>query len=203
MLWPSGARSAAAALVLLSVPSLGWARQAAAAPASAAARERPPFAKNVLGLEIGAGLFLEAWNFNHTHETVGEGTFAVSWAFTEGKALIVEYHAAGITQARPRTAFLNGIMPAIRCRVLTRGTSTMFIDLGAGVSWSDTNVPPDGTHFNYLIAASLGMTRRLSGQVYLVASARLLHVSNASLKGRNRNPDIEALGGYVGVFVGF
>lgn len=200
MRWLTRLRCATAVLVLLSVPSLGWARQAA--PASAAA-PHSPFTRNVLGLEVGAALFLEAWNFNLSHETIGEGTFAVSWAFTEGKALVVEYHAAGIAQARPRTAFLSGIMPVIRCRVLTRGASTMFIDLGAGVSWSDTDVPPRGTHFNYLIVTSVGMTRQLTAQVHAVASARLLHISNASLKGRDRNPDIEALGGYFGLFVGF
>jgi hypothetical protein len=47
------------------------------------------------------------------------------------------------------------------------------------------------------------MTRRLTRQAHAVASVRWLHLSNASREGRNRNPDIEAVGGYVGVSVGF
>jgi hypothetical protein len=36
-----------------------------------------------------------------------------------------------------------------------------------------------------------------------VAGFRWLHLSNASRFGRNRNPDIEALGGYLAVNFGF
>lgn len=197
-------RAAAAATLLFAAPSAGWAQQAApAATGPSTTASHGPFTKGNIGVEVGAGLFTEAWNSNGTREWIGEGTFAVSWAFKDGAALVVEFHAAGIAQAQPRTAFLNGLLPVLRWRVLNRGASAMFIDLGAGVSWSDTTVPPRGTRFNYLLITSVGLTRQLTPQVHAVASARLVHLSNASLMGRNHNPDIEALGGYFGVHFAF
>jgi hypothetical protein len=71
------------------------------------------------------------------------------------------------------------------------------------MSWSDTVTPPRGTRLNYMTLTSVGLTRRLTRQTHAVASFRWMHLSNASLEGRNRNPDIEALGGYFGLFVGF
>ncbi len=145
----------------------------------------------------------EAWNFNGTYEWIGDGSFGMWWAFKNGHALVVEFHAFGVHQARPRAAFVNGIMPIYRVRLFEHDKTSMFVELGAGVSWSDTDVPPRGTKFNYLIVTSAGLTHKLTNQIYAVASARVLHLSNASLMGPNRNPDIGAIGGYFGVFVGF
>lgn len=173
--------------------------QQAASSSPAPAPAPGPFTKNAIGVELAGALLTEAWNFNGSREWWGAGSFAMSWAFKDGMALVVEFQAAGITQAEPRAAFLNGIMPMARFRLFQRGPSALFLETGAGVSWSDTVVPPRGTRFNYLIVVSAGMTHQLSRQVHAVASARLLHLSNASLQGRNRNPDIEALGGYFGL----
>jgi hypothetical protein len=176
--------------------------QSAAAPVTAA-RDRAPFTKNVVGVEIGGALLSEAWNFNGNYEWIGDGSFAMWWAFKQGHALVVEFHAFGVHQARPRAAFVNGIMPIYRVRLFEGEKTSMFVELGAGVSWSDTDVPPRGTKFNYLIVTSAGLTHKLNDQIYAIASARVLHLSNASLMGPNRNPDIEAVGGYFGMFVGF
>ena len=156
-----------------------------------------------MGIEVAGGVLTEAWNSNGTHEVVGEGTFSVNWAFVKGHALVVQFHAAGISQASPRAAFLNGLVPNWRFRVFSRDDVTMFVEVGAGVSWSDTATPPRGTRFNFLLVASSGFMYKLTPQVYAVASARLLHLSNASLMGRDHNPDIEALGATFGIYFGF
>jgi hypothetical protein len=91
----------------------------------------------------------------------------------------------------------------MRFRILQRGPTSLFIDAGAGVAWSDTTVPPRGTRFNFLIITSLGVTRQLTRQTAAVASLRVVHLSNANRAGPDRNPDIEVLGGYFGLCVGF
>jgi hypothetical protein len=118
-------------------------------------------------------------------------------------ALVVQFHAAGISQASPRAAFLNGLVPNVRFRVFSRDALTLFVDVGAGVSWSDTTTPPRGTRFNFLLQANMGLMYRLTPQVHAVAGARLLHLSNASLFGRDRNPDIEGLGATFGIYFQF
>jgi hypothetical protein len=190
-----------AVVVLLGGASAARA-QTMAAPVTPS-RDRAPFTKNVVGVELGGAFLSEAWNFNSTYEWIGDGSFAMWWAFKQGHALVVEFHAFGVHQPRPRAAFVNGIMPIYRVRLFEGQKTSMFVELGVGVSWSDTDVPPRGTKFNYLIVTSAGLTHKLNNQVYAIASARVLHLSNASLMGPNRNPDIEAVGGYFGIFVGF
>jgi len=194
--------AAATLLVLVSVRP-GWAQAPRSGPGPARPVAPSPFARNAMGIEIAGALLTEAWNSNGTHEVVGEGTFGINWCFAEGIALVVQFHAAGIAQAAPRAAFLNGFAPNVRFRLFSRRDFTWFVDVGAGVSWSDTTTPPRGTRFNFLLIASSGFMYKLKPQIYAVASARLLHLSNASLFGRDRNPDIEALGGTFGIYFAF
>jgi hypothetical protein len=43
------------------------------------------------------------------------------------------------------------------------------------------------------------VTRRIQG----VAAIEVIHISNAGIAGRDRNPDIEAIGPSMGVSIGF
>ena len=195
--------AAAAALVLtiLATPAIVAAQSPTPTPPTG---ERGPFAGGgVFGVEFGGSLTGEAWNSNGSQEWIADGSFAIWWSFKKGRSIIAEFHAAPVFQDRPRTAFVNAFTPMYRWRILDRGRSTMFAEVGAGVSWSDTTVPPRGSRFNFLTVMSLGTTRRITNQTHFVASFRWLHLSNASRFGRNRNPDIEALGGYAGFAVGF
>jgi hypothetical protein len=40
-------------------------------------------------------------------------------------------------------------------------------------------------------------------RAHVVSALQLIHISNASLKGRSRNPDIEALGPSIGLLIRF
>jgi hypothetical protein len=185
------------------VPAMAWAGQAPAPGApTLVATERGPFTKGTVGVEVAGTLAAEAWNFNGNHEWIMDGTFTMWWAYGDGRSFRVEFHAAPVLQTT-RNAFIQGIVPVFRCRVLDRGRTTMFVEFGGGYSWADTTVPPRGTRFNFLTATSVGVTRRLSAQSHLVLGARWLHLSNASREGRDRNPDIEAIGGFVGWSIGF
>ena len=166
-------------------------------------RDDHPWGKNAMGIEIAGAVMTEAWNSNGTHEWVTEGTVGVNWAFRDGQALVVQFHVARIDQATPRPAYLQAIIPNLRFRLYEKDRWTVFVEFGAGASWSDTATPPRGTRFNFLLNGSGGVTYRMTPQIHAVASARLLHLSNASIYGGNRNPDIEALGGTFGIYFGF
>ena len=43
----------------------------------------------------------------------------------------------------------------------------------------------------------------LSPRLHIVTTLQLVHISNASLKGPSRNPDIEAIGPSVGLLIRF
>jgi Lipid A 3-O-deacylase (PagL) len=174
-------------------------------PASGARVPASPdtFTRNALGIELGGSVFLEAWNLNGRQEQLLDGSAAIWWAWTDGFSLVNEYHATRVFQEPSRDAFVHSLVPLIRWRVLDRKAADWFAELGPGISWSDTGVPPRGTRFNYLVAAGTGIARRLTPQVHATMSFRWLHLSNSGREGRGRNPDIEAFGGYIGLAVAF
>ena len=136
-------------------------------------------------------------------EWLAAGTAAVSWSFVDraasprrvpGSAGLPEDSAAGVRAGHGDAGAVAGALG---------DPWRVFLELGPGVSWSDTTVPPRGTRFNYLIVGGGGFLRRIGSQVHAVAGARWWHLSNNSREGRSRNPDIEGLGGYAGVAIAF
>jgi hypothetical protein len=163
---------------------------------------RDPFARNTVGIEFGFGLLGEAWNLNADREWLIDGTVAAWWAFASGRALVVEFHNMRIFQTGP-DPFVQGLSPLFRWRMRERGSWRFYAELGPGISWSDRVTPPRGTRFNYLLQAGVGVQWRLGAATHLLSSLRLVHVSNSGREGRDRNPDIEALGIQTGVMIGF
>jgi hypothetical protein len=170
-----------------------------------------PLQQGTLGIEFTGGAFIEAWNLNDGRESLVDGSAAAWWTIIDNLTLMFEFHATRVFQDSSRAAFVNGFTPVVRWHAW-RGARqaqdglpawSAFVEVGPGISWSDTQVPPRGTEFNYLLLAGGGAMARLGRQTNLLAGFRWLHLSNNSLEGRGRNPDIEALGGYAGVSVAF
>ena len=166
-------------------------------------REIGPFATGIMGLELGISGLGELWSLNGRREWLAGGSAAAWWTFDEGRSLVVRFHATEVFQAEPRNAFVNAVVPSLRWRLSRRPRMDVFAEFGVGVSWSDTRVPPRGTAFNYIGEAGIGVARRIGRQTHGMAGVRLLHLSNNNREGVSRNPDIEALGGYVALAVGF
>jgi Lipid A 3-O-deacylase (PagL) len=164
---------------------------------------RALFAKGALGIEAGGAILGEAWNLNARREWLVDGSLSIWWGFHRRASLVVEFHATRVFQEPPRDAFVNGLVPLVRWRLIERPRRTLFVDVGPGISWSDTVTPPRGTRFNYLALAGAGVSHRLGKQTHAITAMRWLHLSNNGLEGRSRNPDIEALGGYVALAVVF
>lgn len=195
-------------IVAIITISLLSAASARAQPAGAAddadgGVPRGMFEKGSLGVEFGGALLIEAWNLNDRQEWLADGSAAVFWSFTRRATLLVEFHASRVSQVSSRNAFVNGLVPLVRFRLFDIPGGTLFAEAGPGISWSDTRTPPRGTQFNYLVQGTVGITRRLGSRSHLVTGFRWLHLSNASREGRSRNPDIEALGAYGGLSLGF
>ncbi len=191
------------ATVIALAPGLAYAGQEEGTPS--------PLRRGTLGIEITGGVFIEAWNLNDGREALVEGRAAVWWTVIDNLTLLFEFHALRVFQDPSRAAFVNGFTPVARWHALKGGrhpvdalpTWSAFVELGPGISWSDTRVPPRGSEFNYLALAGGGLMGRLGRQTHVLAGFRWVHLSNNSLEGRARNPDIEALGGYAGISVAF
>ena len=160
------------------------------------------FASRGWHLELTGHGALETWNYNISHEELYGLTAGVTYGVGNGIVLIARSPLYYVSQ-RGVDGFLFGGTFGIRGRVYRRQRFSIFLEFEIGLSESDTQVPPRGTRFNYLALGSAGATIRVRHGVHLIAGLKWIHVSNNGLAGRDRNPDIEAIGPTVGVLLGF
>jgi hypothetical protein len=160
------------------------------------------FDRGATSIEFGLGLLDEAWNLNERREWLLAGSASLWWACSDRVALGAEFQHARVFQRTP-DAFVQGFSPLVRFEVIEREAWRMFVEAGPGLSWSDLDVPPRGTKFNYLFQGSAGLMRRIGRNASITAAFRFFHLSNHFRDGRDHNPDLEALGAYTGLSVSF
>jgi Lipid A 3-O-deacylase (PagL) len=154
-------------------------------------------------VELYGGYFVEAWNFNGRQRVTLPGVTAVfSTSYANGWGAALEALGTSVKQPGPNT-FVSGVSAMLRRRVVRYRSVVIFVEGGVGVSYSTAVVPARGTRFNYLLQGGCGMATHLAPHVGAMVSLRVFHLSNANYNGPSRNPDIEALGGRLGLFVVF
>jgi hypothetical protein len=81
---------------------------------------------------------------------------------------------------------------------------SLFVEGGLGIIEADRRVPsPDGTHHNFLEQVGFGARWRIADNIAVLGGLRYQHLSNASIHGSDRNPSIDAFGGYGGLTIEF
>jgi hypothetical protein len=191
------ARIAALAPVMLAAILL------AGSPLPAAAQPAGDlFADRGWHLEISADLALETWNYNGNREEMYGVVTGFTYGLRDGLVFTASAPLYYVSQ-RGVDAFLLGGTFGVRGRLLRIRRATIFAEFQVGISQADTTTPPRGTRFNYLALGGAGVTVPVSRTVHVLAALKWVHVSNASLAGRDRNPDIEAVGPRVGLLIGF
>lgn len=187
----------AALLIALGLPSAASAQWA---PAPAAAAD--PFARRGWHLELGAYGALEAWNYNISHEKLAGIVPGIAYGVRDGLVLTGSWPMCYVSQ-RGVDAYLVGATFGVRGRIYRRERWAAFLEMKVGVSGADTFVPPRGTRFNYFAFGGGGLTMRIRPGVHWLAGLEWIHMSNGGFAGRDRNPDIEAIGPKLGVLIGF
>ena len=161
-----------------------------------------PFAAHRWHVEGGLNAALEAWNYNVSHEELYGLTEGLTYGLRDGVVFTMNQHIYYVSQ-RANDSWLLGVTCGFRGRVYRRGRSSLFIEGAVGISDAAIAAPPRGTRFNYLATGSGGVLVRVRPRVHALAALQWIHLSNNSLKGPGRNPDIEAVGARVGVLIGF
>jgi len=161
-----------------------------------------PFAKRAWHLELGAHGALEAWNYNISHEEMLAVVPGVTYGLCDGLQLTASWPLYFVSQ-RGVDAYLMGGTFGVRGRVYRHRHVNAFVELKVGVADADTYVPPRGTRFNYLALGGGGAIVRVRRGVHALVGIEWVHVSNGGFAGRDRNPDIEAVGLKVGVLIAF
>ena len=185
----------AAALASVLMPAIARAQPVGLAAADA-------FSRRGWHLELSVHAASETWNYNISHETLIGVSAGVTYGLRDGLVLTAAGPLYYVDQ-RGADAYLLGATFGIRQRVYRARRVSAFVEFDVGVSKADSITPPRGTQFNYLAVGGAGATVRLRPGLRLLASLRWIHVSNNSLAGPSRNPDIEAIGPQVGLLIEF
>jgi hypothetical protein len=160
------------------------------------------FAAHGWHVEMGIYGGLEAWNYNGSREEISAIVTGLGYGLGKGVALVCRGLLSYVGQRGP-DGFLLGTTIGARGRIL-RGTRwSLFWEGEVGISQADTYLPRRGTRFNYLAIGGIGAAVRLRPRLHFHSGVRLIHISNGGLAGRDRNPDIEAIGLHMGLMAGF
>ena len=191
----------------LAVPTVG-AAQAVDASVDVAVGQPPPTnggesvadpaGRDGWDLELTGKLFRESWDMNQTREQLVGGAISVSRHMTSNWTVGVETSLFRVNQARVDDVFVPVVSLMLRWSAFWVGKTSVFFDGGVGVSYASGVVPNGGTRLNLVSQAGVGIARPLSPRFDLVGGLRWLHLSNNGLDGPDHNPDIQALGLYVG-----
>jgi hypothetical protein len=169
-------------------------------PSSPPRLEVSPFESGTSTLESVGLVWLESWNKNLATDRLigGHVTLAHTWARNWQAMLEIELLRADLTLSRD--ALLIGASGLARRRLWRFASNDVYVEAGVGLSAATAPVPTNGTTFNYLIQGGAGLVRPISGRWSMVAGLRVWNLSTGgTIKGHDRNPDIEAVGGYAGV----
>jgi hypothetical protein len=160
------------------------------------------FIPNNLNLEFSGQFLVEAWDLNLTKESLLGGTVALGYSLSDRVQLNTELSLLRVKQGASYEVLVPAISPIVRWRSHTHGPVSVFWEIGPGISYATNEVPVGGTRFNYVFQVGGGMSYTFSSGINLVGGLRWLHLSNNSLNGRDKNPDIQAVGIYVGWVIG-
>ena len=149
-------------------------------------------------LEVTGGFFLEAWDLNLYKEQLIGGAISFSRQITPSWTVGIETSLLQVNQEPIGDVFLPALSLMLRWSAFRVGETSVFLEGGGGLSYASNEVPNRGTRLNLVSQTGVGLERPLSSRIGLVGGLRWLHVSNNSLNGRDHNPDIQALGLYIG-----
>jgi hypothetical protein len=149
-------------------------------------------------VEAGLHGAFETWNYNVSHEELYGLAEGITYGLKDGLVVTASQRIYYVSQ-RANDSWLLGLTLGFRGRVYQRGRATVFLEGDIGVSDAAIAAPPRGTRFNYVALGSSGVIIRLRPRLFALARLEWIHVSNNSLKGPGRNPDIEAVGPAFGL----
>lgn len=142
--------------------------------------------------------FIHPFSGERFEQFIG-GQAGVSYYLCDRVAANLDIPVYWVNQRGPNT-FAGGFDLLARWHFFEHGPLTLYADGGAGMLFSNREVPRGGTHVNFTPQAGLGATWQINDGMYLFGGARYWHLSNAGMCGHQRNPSIDgSVMAYFGV----
>jgi hypothetical protein len=123
---------------------------------------------------------------------VGRGFFFLDNAAIEAQVPVYVAHD-------DETAGGIGFQALARYHLINIERFSFYADILGGMLWTSDDFPTGGTNFNFTYAGGPGASWRMNHNTFLICGYRFQHVSNGYIEGRDRNPIMNSIGGYVGL----
>ena len=125
------------------------------------------------------------------------GHVGLGYHFTDCLSLNLEAIGYLVDHARKSGGGGIGLVP--RWHFLVRDKWSLYLDGGWGFVYTRDTLRDPGTHFNFTVQAGPGATYRFSDRFNAMMGYRWFHVSNARIRGKNRNVGFDSPMLYLGV----
>ncbi len=164
----------------------------------AAVSNGDPFAKGSwVWQTYGAG------SFGDNEGDLYSGYFGVGYYFKDDLSVSLDGLVMWADADKGDDVVGGGLDLIFRWHFYHHGKWSIFGDVGGGVVWFDDEFPPGGTSFNFTVHAGVGATYQFENEMMLLMGVRWFHLSNARIKGRDRNIGYDGLSLYLGVMKPF
>ena len=149
-------------------------------------------------VEMGGAFFLEAWDLNEHREQLVGGKVLLARDMGPNRAIGVQTALLHVVPSPGQNAFLPTWSFVLRQNLIRFSSFSILAEGSGGLSYASTQIPKLGTRFNFVSQVGLGLQSHQSANGQFITGFHWLHVSNNSLNGSSRNPDIQAIGIYLG-----
>lgn len=146
-------------------------------------------------LQIGAGFELD-----DTEEVFILPGVAFSYFMAEDISAELELNGIAVNQSG-EDALGGNFNLLLRWHVVNRERWSLYVEGGAGVLVTSSDVPSHGSSFNFTPQLGGGVTRDIGGNLRLFAGVRAHHISNANTY--EYNPGRDSLFFYAGISLPF
>ena len=136
-----------------------------------------------------------------TSRKVYAGHVGLGYYMIDGVSINLEGAGYFIDQANDTGAGGVDLLP--RWHYLQGDNWSLYVDGGPGIIYSNKRMGDSGTHFNFTLQAGLGMTYSLNERIMPITGFRWFHISNARIKGEERNVGFDSPMFYLGVMMPF
>jgi hypothetical protein len=167
------------------------------------ALERPSGRGTVCPYQVGDWVFSGYGSaaVGKTSHQVYAGHLGLGYYFVDCLSLNLE--AIGYFVDHAHDSGGGGIDLLPRWHFFVRDKWSLYLDGGPGFIYTKDTLRDPGTHFNFTVQAGLGITYRLSHRLKGMAGYRWFHISNARIRGKDRNVGFDSPMFYLGLVTPF
>lgn len=126
--------------------------------------------------------------------------FGLTYFFVDNLSLVTEFNAIYFDQSRNDAVAAN-LNLTFRHHIIAEERWSFYADAGAGLLGSNERVPHNGSYFNFVPHAGVGLSFDVGNDLRLLTGARWHHISNANTY--RDNPGRDSILAYIELSVPF